>query len=363
MDYNIGDAFDRIENELIESMMRNFKRHRAEETKEGFEWIAWQVKQLESLERFKKATAKKYGREFGSINRSIDAVIAEAYKQGKSEAEIAILEAIKEGFKGYEKLNPVLSGEFFNLNERKLEALINATKGEIYKAEQSILRKADDEYRQIIFNAQTYANTGAGTYEKAVDMASKDFLRNGLTCVRYANGSLHSLAEYAAMAIRTANTRAYLYGEGVKRAEWGVHTIIINKRATSGKLAVCPLCLPWVGKVLIDDVYSGGTAEESERTGYPLLSYAMQQGLFHPNCKDIATTYFEGLTTPDKVFKKSEIKEITNDYKQETRTGIIKNNIARFGRLANNSLDAENIKHYKAKQKEWEEALNANKSS
>lgn len=29
-DYNIKEAFERIENELIDSMMRNFSRHRAE---------------------------------------------------------------------------------------------------------------------------------------------------------------------------------------------------------------------------------------------------------------------------------------------------------------------------------------------
>lgn len=38
-------------------------------------------------------------------------------------------------------------------------------------AETAVLRKADDDYRKAIFNAQVYANSGAGTYEKAVDMA------------------------------------------------------------------------------------------------------------------------------------------------------------------------------------------------
>ena len=33
-DYNIAQAFEEIENELIDSMMRNFSRHRAEEEAE-----------------------------------------------------------------------------------------------------------------------------------------------------------------------------------------------------------------------------------------------------------------------------------------------------------------------------------------
>ena len=33
------------------------------------------------------------------------------------------------------------------------------------------LRKADEDYRRAIYSAQVYANTGAGTYEKAVDVS------------------------------------------------------------------------------------------------------------------------------------------------------------------------------------------------
>lgn len=46
---------------------------------------------------------------------------------------------------------------------------------------------------------------------------------------------------------------AYLQGEGEKRQEWGVTTVIMAKRGNP-----CPKCLPFVGKVLIDDVWSGG---------------------------------------------------------------------------------------------------------
>lgn len=35
-DYNIREAFEKIEDELIDSMMRNFKNHRVEEDKNNF---------------------------------------------------------------------------------------------------------------------------------------------------------------------------------------------------------------------------------------------------------------------------------------------------------------------------------------
>ena len=181
------------------------------------------------------------------------------------------------------------------MNDRKLEALIKATTADMKKAETAVLRMANDQYRKVIYNAQVYANTGAGTYEQAVDMATKDFLAAGLNCVEYANGARHTLADYADMAIRTACKRAYLQGEGQKRQEWEISTVIMNKRGNP-----CPKCLPFVGKVLIDDVWSGGPKDgKSPETGikYPLMSKAIAAGLYHPRCRDSHTTYFEGIST------------------------------------------------------------------
>ena len=73
--YDIGAAFEAIEDELTASMIRNMKRHKAEETKEGFEWAQWQAEQLRFLEEYKKKNQKKYGKKFKSINSKLDALI------------------------------------------------------------------------------------------------------------------------------------------------------------------------------------------------------------------------------------------------------------------------------------------------
>lgn len=271
--YDIEDAFAEIEEELIGSMIRNMKRHKAEEDVEGIQWEMWQAKQLEALEKYKKANRKKFSGRFSDINGRIEELIRESNKNGQMEQEVEILEAIKNGFKGFKRSSSTMQGEFFKLNERKLEALIKATTDDMQKAETAILRMADDKYRQVIFNAQVYANTGAGTYEKAVDMATKDMLIAGLNCVEYANGARHTLKDYADMAIRTASKRAYLQGEGVKRQEWGISTVIVNKRGNP-----CPKCLPFCGKILIDDVWSGGSSKDGP---YPLVSKAIAAGLYH----------------------------------------------------------------------------------
>lgn len=278
-EYDLAEAFQKIENELMASMIRNMDRHRAEETKEGYNWSMWQTEQLKALEKYKKDNRKKYQKQFKSINAQIEEVIRQARQKGNLQQEIQILNAIKNGFKDARKSSKAMTAEFFKLNDRKLEALIKATREDMKKAETAVLRKANDDYRKAIYNAQVYANTGAGTYEKAVDMATKDMLSRGLNCVEYANGARHTLADYADMAIRTASKRAYLQGEGEKRQEWGVTTVIMAKRGNP-----CPKCLPFVGKVLIDDVWSGGRSDGVDpETGkkYPLMSYAISKGLYH----------------------------------------------------------------------------------
>lgn len=212
-DYDITAAFQAIEDELIASMIRNMDRHRAEETKEGYEWSMWQAEQLKALEKYKRENQKKYGKQFQQINQEIEDLIRQARVAGGMEQELKILKAIKNGFKGAKKVSRGAAAEFFRLNDRKLEALIEATTHDMERAETAILRKANDDYRKAIFNAQVYANTGAGTYEKAVDMATKDMLSRGLNCVVYANGARHTLADYADMALRTAGKRAYLQGK------------------------------------------------------------------------------------------------------------------------------------------------------
>lgn len=354
-EYNLAEAFQRIENELMASMIRNMDRHRAEETEEGYNWSMWQTEQLKALEKYKRNNQRKYRKQFKNINNQIKELIRQARQTGNMQQEIRILQAIKKGWKVHGKnkspAHQTMIAEFFKLNDRKLEALIKATRQDMEKAETAVLRKAEDDYRKAIFNAQVYANTGSGTYEKAVDMATKDMLARGLNCVEYANGARHALADYADMAIRTASKRAYLQGEGEKRQEWGVTTVIMAKRGNP-----CPKCLPFVGKVLIDDVWSGGRSDgvdpESGKS-YPLMSYAISKGLYHPRCKDSHTTYFPGISTADDTWTEEELEKVGLQAKQEARQQYAQRQVEKYDRLAKYSLDPENKEAYGRKASEW----------
>lgn len=345
-EYDIAGALEAIEQDLIASMIRNMDRHRAEELKEGYEWSMWQAEQLKTLEKYKLENQKKYSKQFKSINVQIEELIWQAKQKGGLEQEAQILRAIKGGFKSYKPASAAMQAEFFKLNTRKLESLIKATTHDMAKAETAILRRANDQYRKAIFNAQVYANSGAGTYEKAVDMATKDMLSNGLACVEYSNGALHTLSDYADMAIRTASKRAYLQGEGEKRQEWGISTVIVAKRGNP-----CPKCLPFVGKVLIDDVWSGGKASDGP---YPLMSLAVKRGLYHPRCKDSHGTYFPGISTAEDTWTREELDSIEQKYKQEQNQQHAKRQVKKYERLTKYSLDESNKKTYNKRVQDWD---------
>ena len=343
-DYNIKEAFEKIEDELIGSMMRNFNRHRAEETKEGYNWTQWQAEQLKSLEEYRKHNAKKFGKCFKTINSKVEEMIRTAKADGNASQEAEILEAVKDGFKAPKKPSAHSTAEFFKVNDRKLDALIKSTTDDLKRAETAVLRMSNDKYRKAIYNAQVAMNTGAVTYEKAVDMACKDMLNAGLNCVEYKNGARHTLSDYADMAVKTANKRAYLRGEGEKRAEWGVSLVVVNSRQGG-----CPDCAKYIGKVLIDDVYSNGKKSDGN---YPLLSTAIKNGLFHPRCKDSTSTYYEEITTLEPVSPEEEA-EMDRRERLEEKQQYAERQAERFDRRAEYSLDEDNKRIAQTRADEW----------
>lgn len=349
-DYNIREAFEKIEDELIDSMMRNFSRHRAEETKEGYNWTQWQAEQLKSLEEYRKHNAKKFGKRFKTINSKVEEMIRTAKADGNASQEAEILEAVKDGFKAPKKPSAHSTAEFFKMNDRKLDALIKSTTDDLKRAETAVLRMSNDKYRKAIFNAQVAMNTGAVTYEKAVDIACKDMLNAGLNCVEYKNGARHTLSDYADMAVKTANKRAYLRGKGEKRAEWGVSLVVVNSRQGG-----CPDCAKYIGKVFIDDVYSNGKKSDGN---YPLLSTAIKNGLFHPRCKDSTSTYYPELDDLDAPLSEDEIKELDRQRGIEEKQQYAQRQAERFDRRAEYSLDKDNKRIVQTRADEWHDRAN-----
>lgn len=344
--YDITSAFQEIEMELLSSMSKNLRRHLGEEQAANFNWSMWQAEQLKSLELFRKENQKLFNNRFIDLNNDIDSMISTQYKNAYFNEEKEILKAIKNGFIAYTQPLITKTPEFFKFDNRKLLALLNETKGTFKDAEIAMLRKVDDMYRKIIFNAQVAYATGSMTTYQCIDIAMKDYISNGITCISYKNGNSVSLASYAEMALRTANTRATLIAQAEKRDEWGINTVIVNTRTTA-----CPLCMRYIGKVYIDDVYSNNV---NLNGNYPLLSSAIKGGLYHPNCRDTHSTYFEGITTIPKPLTLQEQKDIAHHYNLEKQQRYNERKIREYKRLEQTALDKNDIDKYHKKVVEWQ---------
>lgn len=328
-EYDIKKVMEEIELQLITSMKRTLWSHKEDEKAKGFDWPQWQALKLKQFEDYKKANKEIFNNNTKVLNRYLYKHIKKQFKEGAGRTN---KQAIQSGIIKKEDLQ--LGGSFFGLNHRKLDALIKSTKNDMKDVKYATLRMANDQYRQIIYKAQVFANTGAGTIKQAIDMASKDFLTRGFNCIEYSNGSRHNIADYCDMAIRTANKRANLMGEGEMRKKLGNSLVYISKHG-----GACDKCTPWEGRVYIDDVWSGGTEDDGK---YPLLSTAIEGGFLHPRCHHGVNTYYEGINDePEDVTKVKHSHD-----KEDKYTQYLQQKQKQYQRLAAGSLLPENVLNY-----------------
>ena len=343
-EYDIKSIMEEIEQDLIVRMKRTLWSHKEDEKTKGFDWPQWQALKIKQFEDYKNANKEIFDEKTKGLNRYIYKHIKDQFKEGASRTN---KEAIKSGF--IKKEDSQLGGSFFGLNHRKLDALIKSTKEDMKDVKYATLRMANDQYRQIIYKAQVYANTGAGTVKQAIDMATKDFLAKGFNCIEYKDGSRHNIADYCDMSIRTANKRANLMGEGEMRKKLGNPLVYISKHG-----GACDQCTPWEGRVYIDDVWSGGKAEDGQ---YPLLSTAIEGGLFHPRCQHGVSTYYEGINDePEEVTQAKH-----NNDKEDKYAQYLQQRQKQYQRLAAGSLLPENVLNYKNKANELQNQIESSK--
>ena len=342
-DYDIEKIFEQIENDLISSMKRTLWSHKEDEKTKGFNWPQWQALKLKQLEDFRKNNQEIFKNYNQDIKYATKIQMKKQFREGASRSN---KQAIKAGI--IKKEDSQLSGSFFGLNDRKIKALMKSTTKDINDVKYATLRMANDQYRQIIYKAEVYANIGTKTVQQAIDMATHDFLARGFNCIEYKNGSRHNIADYCDMAIRTANKRANLMGEGEMMKKLEITTCYISKHS-----GACDKCSPWQGRVYIDDVWAGGKKEDGK---YPLLSTAIEGGLWHPRCRHGRSIYYEGINNEPE-----EVTQAINNEHEDEYTQALQRQKRQYERLALGSLLPENVLNYQNKVNELQNQIESSK--
>lgn len=339
---DIAAMFEELEILLIASFKRNLQRHINWEKKEGFSWPAWQALKLRDLRRYRRENLEIIRERSPRIDVDTALMLEQQYQEGTGEKP--------PGFIG--------DSHFFGVNDRRVNALVEDMQRIEQTAQRAALRTMDDVYRQTILRAETAMATGSVTLPQAIDMAAKDFLNKGIACIRYRDGRMVNIADYIQMALRTAATRSYLQGEAKKRARLGVDTVLVSQYG-----ACSETCLPWQGRVYIDDVWGGWNGQRDGDRGksangnwYPLLSVAVENGLYHPNCRHTHSTWYEGVSSkpepldPEKVRRAATLEQRQREMEREVR---------RYKRLAAGTLDPKEERNYQRKVRESQQKLKA----
>lgn len=328
----IADVFARVERRLIGSLKRNLHRHLQAEEDAGMDWPAWQADKLRQLEGYRRGNAAIMAEEIPAMDEEIEELIRSEYTAGvqQTEAELRVLG------------QPTQTGV---LNVTRLDVIIDDTRDRLHTAETASLRMMDDVYRRTIHGAELAAATGALTPRQAIDMATKDFLDAGINCIQYSDGRRVNIASYAEMAVRSALLRSYLQGEAEKRSALGIDTVLVSQYG-----ACSDTCLPWQGKVYIDDVWGGWDGERRGDMGrsrngkwYMLLSVAVAAGLFHPNCRHSVAAWVEGVSKRPPLMDATKVREAS---RLEQGQRAIERRVVRYKRLAEGSGDPDNARKY-----------------
>ena len=383
--YDIRAIFEKMELDLISSMHRNLKYHESEEDKEGFKWEQWQRSKLRALNKYRQENKLIMDNRIGSIEEDVNRELESNYNKGLNRISNVINKLkslfIKnksknnvQDFKNHTKkispnvvknlsiefpedisekgyINEPKENQFFSMNDKKLKALQESVNNDIKTANETVLRKMDDVYRQTIYKTHVYLQSGAVSLNQAIDMATKDFLNMGINSITYKDGKHVNIASYVEMCLRTASHRATLLGEGKKRDEYGIYTVVVSAHANT-----CPMCAVWQGKVLIDDVFSNPTEEylQENKGKYKLLSEAIDAGILHVNCKHTLTTYFPGITNLPTV---PDEKKALERYKAEQEQRRLERYIRKWKRISIGSQDEANIEFASNKLLEYSSQL------
>lgn len=393
---DIAAIFEWIELLLIASLKRNLARHKDEEEQEGFTWSAWQAEKLRGINTFRRQSRAIMDRYKDQIDDETRQLLEEQFEEGMNGAiqeleeaqpekpakqpepqpqteeptatEPAPTKPPSEGEPPAEITveampepvtpEPVINTEpqSFGVDRTKMDKLIEDVTQLEEQIETAALRMTDDVYRQTVNRVQLAMASGAISYEKAVDMAVADFLAQGINCIEYRDGRRVNIADYVRMVLRTTSTRAALQGKSERWKAQGYDTVLVSAYGMCSKT-----CLPWQGRVYINDAFmdwQGETKYEgdvkygrSEYCGkwFPLLSSAIGEGLFHPNCRHSINLYIDGVTDlPQPVDNTVDERR----YKEEQELRAKEREVRKAKRKVEGSLAPEDVKKAKAELQE-----------
>lgn len=187
---------------------------------------------------------------------------------------------------------------------------------------QAEAKAVDDAVTRLGKAALAIVTVGAGIWGahdlySAFDKTYVADLGSGLIGLSTANGSQLALTGYAEGVVRESSHSMRLQGESAVAKDNGYSLVQIHTHNPC-----CNKCLPFNNVILVDDWF----AEAQPDGKHGLLSKAIEQGLFHWNCRCIKRIYHEGgyikyndIGTDVKVLKGYELEQEMRRFERSIR--------------------------------------------
>ena len=326
---------EQIENELLLNY-RNFFIENRDTPLSHLDINAWKKTKFELLGEFERLNKQIIGRYSSHIKKAILSDFRESYDFGIGLIERYLKRAQKRGFKpvkGRKALaytrNPKVKAKVKEINQLLNSAYNNA------------LRHMRTQYIRTV---RTIDQVGGRTLMEAIERASRGLGESGVVANITANNRQIKMSNYIELNSVEFSQEMLFLGEGAKAEEAEIYTVYISKHTSP-----CPLCRPWEGKILIDDVYRGGKPDGK----HELLSTAIKAGLSHPNCRHHFLPYVEGLD----VIPESEKKRKPRDpklYEAEQELRYVERQIRDWKTREAVAMTPQRAEYCRAKVRQWQ---------
>ncbi len=161
------------------------------------------------------------------------------------------------------------------INKSSIEALVSTTSNALYEAITGIQRNVssiiDDAVRQQTNFVIADGRLKGEALKTVTSSVKQNITDNGIGALTDTAGRQWSFDRYAEMLVRTKVVEARNTGLANRMLQNGYDLVEVTSTGSSD-----PICAAWEGQILS---VTGNTP------GYPTLSDAEADGLFHPNCQ------------------------------------------------------------------------------
>lgn len=257
--------YEEAERILMERIAKNLGQ--------GIDAPAWAEQKLAQVRKYMQQAREVIAALESQAESSLDAAMLEAYRRGGLQA---VYDLERAGTSAV-TVDPLAGMQ-------AIQALQQATMTQLNSTSLRVLSVMGEAYQEIINLTVQQVLLGTLTRRQATQGLLTKFAQKGVTGFTDVAGRKWNLNTYAEMATRTGTAQAWRQGHLDTLVRNEVDLVVISDAPSS-----CPICEMFEGEVF---------SIRGVHPDYPSLDSAIDDGLFHCNCRHGFSPWEEGITRP-----------------------------------------------------------------